>query len=280
MGKPPAPPWSTLFEGLHEIEFLPRWDNFLASYLRFIDDVHGVWLPHADPNIDKTKWLAFQAEVNNNHGLEWEFTERSLSANFLDLTTTIVADGSIQTTLFEKPMALYLFIPPHSAHPPGVLIGHIFGNVLRIFRLNSLEIDMIDDTVIFYRRFLQRGHKSDVLKPLFLKAIVNARKFLATSEAQRAANKAAKHEEATRRLYLHLEFHPQNPTSSTIQQLFNDTVLNPPGKQPFNKVDAGFGHKVPVDAMTIAYHRAPNLGDMFSYRNISKRNGPPVSSYK
>ena len=25
MGKPPAPPWATLFEGLHEIEYLVTW---------------------------------------------------------------------------------------------------------------------------------------------------------------------------------------------------------------------------------------------------------------
>jgi len=279
MGKPPAPPWSTLFEGLHEMEFLPLWETYLASYVRFIDDVHGVWIPDGDPDTDEMRWLEFQAEVNNNHGLEWEFTERSLSANFLDLTTTIADDGTIKTKLFEKPMALYLFIPPHSAHPPGVLTGHVYGNVLRIFRLNSYEQDTVDDTTDFYRRFLARGHKCDALKPIFLGAIQNARKFLATSKKQRADAKFAKHDAAQRRLYLHLEFHPQNPSSAKIQQLFNDTVLNPPGKKQLNEVDGGFGHKVPIDAMTIAYHRAPNLGDMFSYRDISKRNGPPVSSY-
>ena len=115
--------------------------------------------------------------------------------------------------------------------------------------------------------------------PLFLKAISNARKFIATSDKERRKMKEAKHKEATRRLYLHLEYHPQNPPASQIQQLFSETVLRPPGKEPLNKLKGGFGYNIPIDAMIIANHRAPNLGDKFSYRDISKRTGPPVSSF-
>lgn len=279
MGKPPAPPWATLFEGIHEIEFLPRWQEHLLLYKRFIDDIFAIWIPYTDPTEDEVNWQALQAEVNDNHGLEWVFTERSMSAVFLDMTAKIQLDGSIKTSLYEKPMALYLFIPSHSAHPPGVLHGHICGNVLRIFRLNSDEEDIIQDTLEFFQRFTRRGYNRDVLTPFFLKAIDNARNFLATSKETRAANKARKHEEATRRLYLHIKYHPQNPTAHQIQQLFDETVLHPPGEVPLNELNAGGGFKVPIDAMTIANHRAPNLGDKFSYRDISKRKGPPVSLY-
>ena len=204
--------------------------------------------------------------------------KRDLTANYL--TIKIGIDGSIKTSLYEKPMALYLFIPPNSAHPPGVLTGHIFGNLLRIFRLNSYEDDIIKDTLNFYDRFLARGHKRDVLTPLFLKGIANARKYMATSKATRDRMKREKQEAASRRLYLHLEYHPQNPASHEIQQLFDSIVLHPPGETPLNEVAAGLGGEtVPIDALTIAYHRAPNLGDKFSYRDISKRIGPPVSSF-
>lgn len=170
-------------------------------------------------------------------------------------------------------MALYLFIPPNSAHPPGVLTGHIFGNLLRIFRLNSYEDDIIKDTLNFYDRFLARGHKNtqkrDVLTPLFLKGIANARKYMATSKATRDRMKREKQEAASRRLYLHLEYHPQNPASHEIQQLFDSIVLHPLGETPLNEVAAGLGGEtVPIDALTIAYHRAPNLGDKFSFTEI------------
>ena len=54
------------------------------------------------------------------------------------------------STIYEENVALYLYIPPHSAHPPGVILDHIMGNVLRIFRLNSYEEDRVDDTVTFF----------------------------------------------------------------------------------------------------------------------------------
>ena len=102
---------------------------------------------------------------------------------------------------------------------------------------------------------------------------------MATSLAERNKMKEDKKEAARRRLYLHVEYHPQNPPAQVIQQLFNETVLHPPGKEALNEMEGSFGHNIPIDAMIIANHRAPNLGDTFSYRDISKRKGPPVSSH-
>ena len=52
-------------------------------------------------------------------------------------------DILITDKLFEKSLALHLYIPPHSMHPPGNLTAHIFESILRMFRLNPDE----DDTV-------------------------------------------------------------------------------------------------------------------------------------
>ena len=100
------------------------------------------------------------------------------------MTTTTTADGRIKTTLCEKSMALYLFNPLHSAYPYVLLTGHIFGNTLRIFCLNSDENNITEDTVTFYRRYLAYEHTHDILTPLFPKAIENTRKFTATSNGQ------------------------------------------------------------------------------------------------
>ena len=60
---------------------------------------------------------------------------------------------------------------------------------------------------------------------------------------------------------------------------FLEQFLTQLGKKPFNEIVSVCGAKVPVDAMIIANHRAKNLGDLFSIRNIEKKPGPPVSSY-
>ena len=100
---------------------------------------------------------------------------------------------------------------------------------------------------------------------------------MTTSQQQRDENKAKQMENACRRLYLHIEFHPQNPTSSDIQQAFHECMLQPPGKEKLNEIKV-FGEKIPIDAMIIAYHRAKNLGDIFSYRDISRKTRPPTNA--
>ena len=128
-------------------------------------------------------------------------------------------------------------------------------------------------------RFQRRGHPTDELKPLFFKAITNAREYLAKSSREHAIKKEQKHEEAKRRLYFHLEYHPDHPKGSQIQQAFDETMLHPPGEQKLYEIKSNGGFTIPIEAMIIANHRARNLGDIFSYRDISKRDGPPASSY-
>ena len=89
-------------------------------------------------------------------------------------------------------------------HPPGVLTSHIFGSIARMFRLNSDENNTVSDVVCFYHNFTKRGHKEDILTPLFLKAVANARRFMMKSGLQRKLDKEKKVEATRRRLYFHL----------------------------------------------------------------------------
>ena len=132
---------------------------------RFIDDGFGIWLHHPDPDINKRNWDLFQNSVNNG-GLSWTFSQRSNSAVFMDLNITIEG-GKLETSLYSKPMALHLYIPPHSAHPPGIITGLIMGQILRIYQLNSKQRDKDKDLRNFYTRLLDRGYHSEFIMPLF-----------------------------------------------------------------------------------------------------------------
>ena len=114
MGMSPAPPISNIFVAIHEEEEI--WDfvkqgivNFLR---RFIDDGIGIWIHHPDPTVDEQRWNDFKKTVNNGC-LDWEFSPRSNSVIFLDTVISIV-DRRIETSLYEKPLALHLYLPPHS----------------------------------------------------------------------------------------------------------------------------------------------------------------------
>jgi hypothetical protein len=115
MGTPPAPTNATLYFGIHEMDICPRFAHCLVAYYRYIDDCFGIWRHHPNPTIDEQNWNEFQVAMNSYGRLTWEFTPLAKTADFLDLTLSITKKG-IHTSIYEKKLSLYLYIPPHSAH--------------------------------------------------------------------------------------------------------------------------------------------------------------------
>lgn len=272
MGTPPAPPWATIFFGFHEKDVLAEYGDQLLLYRRFIDDVLGIWLCHPDPVEDARLWSGFQEMINNFHGMEWEFTDRGRCCDFMDLTIQI-ADGKIHTTLFEKALNLHLYIPPHSAHPPGVLKGLIMGGVMRMHTLCSSPEDVQQKLRLLFRRLRARGYNSDDIIPIFSKAVTNAKDYMKNGPRRKADDLSKK------RVFFHLEYHPNDPPSSVVQQYWRQNFLTPPSQRPLPLVRNHADHPVEVEQMTVAYSRPPNLGNLLSYRRIDKLNGPKVSSF-
>ena len=122
----------------------------MIFYRRFIDDVIGIWCPNKNPERDALEWNEFRDKMNALPGLTWEFSERSKSINFMDMTISINNLNRIETTLFEKRLNLHLYIPPHSPHPPGLLPGIVYGTLFRIFTLCSTEEDKLQLTKVFF----------------------------------------------------------------------------------------------------------------------------------
>ena len=143
MGTPPALPYATIYYGIHEEKFLPHHAKRVVFYRRFIDDVIGIWCPHQSHEQDTLEWDNFKNKMNAFPGLTWEFSERAKTIDFMDMTISINKSNKIETTLFEKRLNLHLYIPPHSAHPPGLLPGIVYGTLFRIFTLCSDNEDKL-----------------------------------------------------------------------------------------------------------------------------------------
>ena len=79
-------------------------------------------------------------------------------------------------------------------------------------------------------------------------------------------------------VFFHIPFHPSRPHSK-IKQAWRDSVASPTGKVELNQITTDEGRPLPVGRFIMCYHTAPNLDNLFSYRNISKRTGPRVSAY-
>ena len=149
MCTPPAPPYATIYYGIHEEKFLPHHDQRVIFYRRFINDVIGIWCPHNNHEQDALEWDNFKNKMNAFPGLTWEFSERAKTIDFMDMTISINKSNKIETTLFEKRLNLHLYIPPHSANPPGLLPGIVYGTLFRIFTLCSDNEDKLQRTKFF-----------------------------------------------------------------------------------------------------------------------------------
>jgi len=277
MGTPPAPPWATIYFGIHEHNILGGYVDVLKLYKRFIDDIVGIWLTHPIPEVDDQLWTEFKADINNG-GLDWEFSKRGKEVAFMDLTIRIV-DDHIETSLFEKELALYQYIPPSSAHPPGLLNGLVIGQVLRFHMLCTSTLDIHDRMRRLHRRLIQRGYSKETIFPYFQQGLAVARKFLALPLERRLASKKLSRSDPSV-IFFHLKFHPEDPTSRMIQAKWRETVLEPTGRQPFDDLPSPYGHRIGINRLVVAYSRHPNLINTLSIRRFDRLNGPKVSSFK
>lgn len=271
MGINPAPPLATLFFALREDFVFNKWKECILFNRRFIDDGLAFWIHQQPFERDEECWKQFKADINDYYGLKWTFTPRAQSVDFMDMTIYI-QNNRIVTDLFEKEMALYLYIPPHSAHPPGVLTGLVMGQILRIFSLCSRIEDVQRHIKNFHDRLIRRGYSHTDLMPLFEKAAKNAEAYLLKSDEERATEKAKKAEENSKRIFFHLKYHPNDPRSSVIQRLFRECIMQPAGEKPFQEVQNSAGQAIPVERLTVCYSTHPNLKSQLSYRKISRRS--------
>ena len=270
MGTPPAPPYATIYYGLHETNFLPKHNKHVIFYKQFIDDVFGIWSPHPNPQTDARLWEEFKNSMKKYPGFTWELNDPSEHVNFMDLTITI-KKGEISTSLFEKPLNLHLYIPPHSAHPPGLLPGIVQGTLFRIFTLCSDHEDRILHTKVFFKRLQAWGYKSDQIKQLFYKAISRAKQYSGPTTA-------TENDHST--VIFHLPFHPNDPPSYKIQQAWRDTIASPKYHMPLPDMrNQKSRAKCNIQRMIISYHRPMNIGNLLSHRNLNTNHtAPPVSS--
>jgi hypothetical protein len=277
MGTPPAPPYATLFYAIFEDTILEEFGANLFFYRRFIDDIIGIWVPTQPPSDDTATWNRFKARLSDFHGLIWETEPRSLSTIFMDLTITI-HDSKITTSLYSKPLNLYLYLPPQSSHPPGVLSGLISGMIFRIYTLCSDPNDVRVRLQDFWNRLLARGYTADKITTLFSNGIDNARNYIDPTVP-------ATTDDYVPNLFLHLRYHPQDPSPQVLQQAWKDTMALPLNSPPLAKLPVRSRETndlVPfgIDRLIISYHRPPNLGNMLSYRKLDNTSGPPVSSFR
>ncbi|KAL7475238.1 hypothetical protein ACHAW6_001161 [Cyclotella cf. meneghiniana] len=210
------------------------------------------------------------------HGLSWDFSPLSQSCTFMDLTISIVAN-KITTTIYKKPQNLYLYIPPSSAHPKGMLHGLITGSILRFYRLCTA--DATQKTQQLYTHVIQRGYTREHLLPLFHKAHAHAKTYISCTRVDNELICQQKLISSRQRVFLHLPYHPDDPPAHTIQLLWKTHVSKPTNEPKLSEMTNYQMAPTPIDQLTIAYHRPPNLRNQLSICTIHSR-GRNISSFQ
>jgi hypothetical protein len=180
-----------------------------------------------------------------------------------------ITKTGIHTSIFEKKLNLYLYIPPHSAHAPGVLRGLVTGMTSRIFRLTTSLRDKRTALRALFLRLCNRGYSSETLRTLFVAAL---------DHLDRPAfdEKWYEHE---KRCFFHLPYHPDDPSSKDIQRLFRQHLLEPNAEPRLPDLRNFMNCSIETNRMIIAYHRPNNLRNLFFPRTFQQLDNRPVSTF-
>jgi hypothetical protein len=229
MGTSCAVLYATLYYGYHErTTLIPCFKRSLIYLSRFIDDMLGIWCGTTEEFERFQQALPFK-------NLRWTTSGLQDSVAFLDLTVSI-ENGRIVTRTYEKPLNKFLYIPPASAHSPGVLKSTIFGNVRRYWYQNTNYDDYYDQVQKFLARLEARGHAHADLVPIFEEAFTT----LANKSATRSTLTTVEPQDA---LFQHGEYHPRGVSRRDIRRIYKETLGN----------NSGFDHFV------VAYSRPRNI---------------------
>lgn len=252
MGTSCAVQYAGLYYGYHErTELIPRFGKCLKIFKRFVDDMFGIFTGTL------AEWNAFKAKLKYGN-LRWTSSGLRRSVEFLDLTLEIV-DGKVVTRTYEKPMNLFLYIPPQSAHSPGVLKSTIFGNVRRYWQQNSEREDYCAAVQRFMWRLEARGHARENLIPIFKEA------FHKISESQDSASTRSSSNAASplNTLFFHGEYHPRGISRRDVRKAYSDILEG----------HCGF------DRLVVAYSKPQNLRGALMRTKLSEPDGFRASDF-
>ena len=173
---------------------IPKYHNFLPHYFRFIDDGLGIWLPNTDPdtsnNDSDVKFMEFKKDLDKFGLLRWTCEDLTNEIIYLGLVIRL-DDGKFKVKTYQKALNLYLYIPPHSTHPPGVQKSLIFGCLQKYWNQNSDIKDFIHIAKLCFKRLEARGYNHEDLKRLFSEAStkLKSRKLLFTRSSIKQTEK-------------------------------------------------------------------------------------------
>lgn len=254
MGVPPAPMYATMYFAVHENNIIYKYLPHLPFFRHYIDDRLGIWID----NNNRELFNQFCQEMDNFSLLQWEFSDFSLSTAFLDVILHIEGH-KITTRMHEKLLNLHLYIPPHSANALGVLKSIIYGPFQQVNYLCSNPTYVRQYIQLLFNWLCAPGYTPKLLQPIFKGAMMKYNTPLIQGSDQTDDNKCP--------LFLHIKYHPLNPSLTSVQQIYRETLCQ--CSDIWNHND----YEYELDRLIVAYHWPTNLASWFSNQKIMFTHG-------
>ena len=158
MGTKVAPSLANIFMGEFEETHIYGQDEKIVLWLRFLDDIMGIYKGTPEELKDFVKNLN---EAHPTIKFTLEFSEEKV--NFLD-TTVHLDGGKIWTDLYTKPTDSHSYLHYNSAHPAHSKKSLPYSQLLRVRRICSREEDFLKHSGMILYHFKERGYPVDLLQ--------------------------------------------------------------------------------------------------------------------
>ena len=161
MGSRVAPPLAITFMHTLESVFLGSSRAQPSLYLRYIDDVFGVW-QHGLPSL--LEYFELLNSVHPSIKFTLEHTADTGTLSFLDTLIKVTETGQYTTELFIKPMSANVILHFNSAQPISVKRATVRSQYLRALRLSSPGDSTVRSLEKIDRLFRHNGYPPAILR--------------------------------------------------------------------------------------------------------------------
>ena len=171
-------------------------------------------------------------------------------------------------------MNLFLYIPPHSAHPRNSVNSLVYG-LMKTYKLqNTRDEDFLNTTKLLFKRLLDRGYEHSNLKEVFLEAMS---KLLDEKIMNRKKKDGTDSPETP--LIFHLLYNPRDMSCSKIQLVYEEECATQTiSANTFrNFLNRNTGETMKISKMIVAYHKPRNIRDKLVPSKLADIEGKEVS---
>lgn len=163
MGKKFAPAYANIFMANWEKEALAKCQQKPVCYLRYLDDVWGIWTG------SEKEFEEFVAILNSHDPsikLKAEINKQSI--DFLDTTVfkgpDFQKDFKLDVKVFFKSTDTHALLHKHSFHPKHTFRGIVKSQILRFKRICTREEHFREAVAILFKALRKRGYSRSFLR--------------------------------------------------------------------------------------------------------------------